>query len=169
VARQTRQKGDGNRQVPVALQHEETAPEGWLRNLRLSGFTLLMLLLVILAVIVLAPNLRILIEQRAQIAQLEQTVDDAGKSVDELTDEVDRWKDPAYVEAQARERLYYILPGDVSYLVVGDAGAVSGTENGLPISSQIQATQTDWMATLLSSIYTAGLTTAPPQELETAP
>ncbi|MDO7883286.1 FtsB family cell division protein [Salinibacterium soli] len=168
MARQTRQK-DGTRRVPVTLPREETAPEGWLRNLRFSGFTLLMLALVILAVIVLAPNLRILLEQRAQIAQLEQTVAEAESSVGELTEEVDRWKDPAYIEAQARERLNYVLPGDISYLVVGDTGAQQGTENGLPISDQIQTTKTDWLATLLSSIYTAGLTTAPAQDLETVP
>lgn len=166
MARQTRQK-DGTRRVPVALQHEETAPEGWLRNLRFSGFTLLMLALVILAVIVLAPNLRILIEQRAQIAQLEQTVQEAGESVEELTDEVARWSDPAYIESKARDRLNYVFPGDVSYLVVGDAAHEEGTENGLPISDQIQTTRTDWMASLLSSIYTAGLTTAPLEDLET--
>lgn len=169
MARQTRTKGDGTRRVPVALQREETAPESWLRNLRLSGFTLLMLVLVIIAVIVLAPNLRILIEQRAQIAELERTVSEAEKAVDELTDEVARWSDPAYIEAQARERLYYVFPGDVSYLVVGDTAASGQTTDGLPISDQIQTTRTDWLASLLSSVYTAGLTTAPPDDLETVP
>lgn len=169
MARQTRSKSDGTRRVPVALPREESAPEGWLRNLRFSGFTLLMLALVILAVIVLAPNLRILIEQRAQIAQLEQAVKDAEASVAELTEEQARWEDPAYIEAQARERLYYVFPGDVSYLVVGDVDGGETSVDGLPISDQIQTTRIDWMATLLSSVYTAGLTTAAPEDLETTP
>lgn len=169
MARQTRSKSDGTRRVPVALPREESAPEGWLRNLRFSGFTLLMLALVILAVIVLAPNLRILIEQRAQIAQLEQAVKDAEASVAELTEEQARWEDPAYIEARARERLYYVFPGDVSYLVVGDVGGGGTSVDGLPISDQIQTTRIDWMATLLSSVYTAGLTTAAPEDLETTP
>lgn len=125
-----------------------------------------MLALIVVAVIVLAPNLRILLEQRAQIAQLEQSVKDAESAVSELTDEVARWDDPAYIEAQARERLYYVFPGDVSYLVIGEATADSGTVDGLPISDELQTTQVDWMSGLLSSIYTAGLTTAPPETQE---
>ena len=143
---------------------EETAPEHWLRTIRLSGFTLLMLGLVILAVIVLAPNLRILIEQRQQIAALQAAVDDTKASVGELEGDVARWSDPAYIESQARERLFYVFPGDVSYLVVADATGPT-TSNGQPISDQIQTTQVDWVRTLLSSIYTAGLTDAPPDQL----
>lgn len=143
---------------------EETAPEHWLRTIRLSGFTLLMLALLILAVIVLAPNLRILIEQRQQIAALQSAVDQTSASVDDLTTDVARWSDPAYIESQARERLFYVFPGDISYLVVGESDAPTTTD-GQPISTQIQTTQVDWVRTLLSSIYTAGLTDAPADEL----
>ena len=158
MARRTRPE-----KVAVRLP-EETAPEHWLRTIRLSGFTLLMLGLLILAVIVLAPNLRILIEQRQQIAALQAAVDQTKTSVDDLEGDVARWTDPAYIESQARERLFYVFPGDVSYLVVADATGPT-TSNGQPISDQIQTTQVDWVRTLLSSVYTAGLTDAPPDEL----
>lgn len=147
---------------------EESAPEHWLRTIRFSGFSVLMLGLLILGVIVLAPNLRVLIEQRQQIAALEATVDQAQGSVDELTDDVARWDDPAYIESQARERLFYILPGDISYLVTGDED-VTTTGEGLPVAATIQTTKVDWMRALLSSIYTAGLTDAPPEQLEDGP
>jgi hypothetical protein len=123
-----------------------------------------MLGLLILAVIVLAPNLRILIEQRQQIAALQAAVDDAKNSVDDLKSDVARWSDPAYIESQARERLFYVFPGDVSYLVVADATAPT-TSNGQPISDKIQTTQVDWVRTLLSSVYTAGLTDATADQL----
>jgi len=164
----TPKKSDGSRQVPVALPREESAPERWLRTLRLSGFTVLMLGLLILAVIVLAPNLRILIEQRQQIAALQAQVDQTAASVDELTGDVARWDDPAYIVSQARERLFYVFPGDVSYLVVGDPGQ-SATANGLPISTEIQTTKVDWLRSLVSSIYTAGLTDAQPADLGVTP
>ncbi len=147
---------------------EESAPEHWLRSIRFSGFSLLMLGLLILAVIVLAPNLRVLVEQRQQIAALETTVGQAQESVDELSDDVARWDDPAYIESQARERLFYILPGDISYLVTGDED-VTTTSDGLPVAATIQSTKVDWMRALLSSIYTAGLTDAPPEQLEDGP
>lgn len=143
---------------------DESAPEHWLRTIRLSGFSVLMLGLVILAIIVLAPNLRIFIEQRQAIAQLEQQLATTQESVDELSADLARWSDPAYIESQARERLFYVFPGDVSYLVVGDAVEVT-TSEGLPISDSIQTTQVDWMHSLLTSIYTAGLTEQTPDEL----
>lgn len=150
--------------VAVSLP-DETAPEHWLRTIRFSGFTFLMLSLLILAVIVLAPNLRVFIEQRQQITSLTQDVAHAQQSVDTLNDNVARWGDPAYIKSQARERLFYVFPGEVSYLVIGDGGAVVSTK-GLPISDQIQTTKVDWANTLLSSIFTAGLTDAPPVQLE---
>jgi cell division protein FtsB len=154
----------GTQRMPVALPHEESAPEHWLRTIRVSGFTVLMLGMLVLAVIVLAPNLRILIEQRQAIAELTQKVHDTKQSVNDLKSDVARWSDPAYVESQARERLYFVFPGDVSYLVVGKADEAS-TGEGLPISTEIQTTKVDWLHTLVASIYTAGVTDAPPSEL----
>lgn len=150
--------------VPVALP-QESAPEHWLRTIRFSGFTFLMLALLILAVIVLAPNLRVFIEQRQQISALKQDVDGAQQAVNSLDGNLARWSDPAYIKSQARERLFYVFPGEVSYLVLGGDSAVANS-GGLPISDQIQTTRVDWTSTLLSSIFTAGLTDAPPAQLE---
>jgi len=150
--------------VPVALP-EESRPAAWLRNFRLSGFALSMLGLIVAALLVLAAPLKTLVEQRQQIAQLEASLAEAQDAVDDLTEEVARWEDPAYIEAQARERLYYVLPGDVSYLVVGQAGD-GGAAGELPISDEIQTTQTDWVGGLLSSVYAAGLTDATPEQLD---
>ena len=85
--------------------------------------------------------------------------------MDDLNAEVARWSDPAYIRAQARERLYYILPSDISYLVVGEVDSGSGADQ-LPISDEIQTTQTDWLGGLLASTYTAGLTDATPAQLD---
>jgi cell division protein FtsB len=150
--------------VPVALP-EEGRPAAWLRKFRLSGFALSMLGLNVAALLVLAAPLKTLVEQRQQIAELEASLAEAQDAVDDLNEQVARWDDPAYVRAQARERLYYVLPGDVSYLVVGQPES-TGKGNELPISDEIQTTQTDWVGGLLSSVYTAGLTDATPAELD---
>ena len=143
---------------------EEPRAAAWLRNFRLSGFALSMLLLVVAALVVLAPSLKTFVEQRQQIAALEQSVADAQADVDDLGTEIDRWSDPAYIEAQARDRLYYVYPGDITFLVVG--GDDSPGEGGLPISDEIQTTQVDWVRALLSTVYEAGLTDAEPAQLE---
>ena len=150
--------------MPVALPEEPRAA-AWLRNFRLSGFALSLLLLIIAALVVLAPSLKTFVEQRQQIAALEQSVIDAQADVDDLNAEIDRWSDPAYIEAQARDRLYYVYPGDITFLVVGDE-SLGLDDGGLPISDEIQTTQVDWVRALLSTVYQAGLTEATPKQLD---
>ena len=150
--------------VPVAMP-EESRPAAWLRSFRLSGFALSLLLLVVASLVVLAPSLKTLVEQRQQIADLQTQLDQAKGAVKDLKGQLDRWKDPAYIESQARDRLYYVFPGDVSYLVIGEnTGPV--TSDGQPISDKIQTTKVDWMRSLLSSVYTAGLTEQTPSQLQ---
>lgn len=167
--RQARPPRGGARttRVPVNIP-EETAPEHWLRTLRFSGFSALMLCLLIFAVIVLAPNLRVLIEQQQDIAQLRAGVTQSQQSVNSLNTDIARWSDPTYIESQARERLFFVFPGEVSYLVVGGSPA-STTSDGQPISTQIQTTAVDWVHSLLVSIFTAGLTDATPAQLSPTP
>jgi cell division protein FtsB len=150
--------------VPVAMP-EESRPAAWLRSFRLSGFALSLLLLVVAALVVLAPSLKTLVEQRQQIAELQTELDQAKGAVKDLKGELDRWKDPAYIESQARDRLYYVFPGDVSYLVIGENSGKT-TADGQPISDKIQTTKVDWMRSLLSSVYTAGLTEQTPTQLQ---
>ena len=151
--------------VPVALPQMESAPESWLRNIRLSGFTFMVLGLIIMAVIVLAPSLRLVIEQQQQLAALTEDVKQQKESVASLESDADRWTDPAYIESQARDRLVYVYPGDVTYLVIDD-GKTSTTSDGQPISGEIQETRVDWVQTLLASVFTAGLTDATTDQLE---
>ncbi|MET0303985.1 MAG: septum formation initiator family protein [Microbacteriaceae bacterium] len=150
--------------VPVAME-SESRPAAWLRNFRLSGFALSALLLIVCALVVLAPSLKTYVEQRQQIAELQARVDAAQESVDELDGEIARWSDKAYIESQARERFYYVFPGDVNYLTKGGEDEVV-TSDGQPISDEIQTTEVDWVRSMMSSIYTAGLTDAPPEELD---
>jgi len=150
--------------VPVAMP-EESRPAAWLRSFRLSGFALSLLLLVVAALVVLAPSLKTLVEQRQQIAELQNELDQAKGAVTDLKGQLDRWKDPAYIESQARNRLYYVFPGDVSYLVIGESTGPA-TKDGQPISDKIQTTKVDWMRSLLSSVYRAGLTEQTPSQLQ---
>src|ERR1700712_5415838 len=93
----------------AAVRLPSEAPIGqWLRSIRLSGFAIIALGLIIGAVVVLAPSLRVYIEQRQQISALKEQVADATSSLSDLKHERARWSDPNYVEAQARSRLNYV-------------------------------------------------------------
>lgn len=152
-----------SRTVPVALPADTPASTPWFRNLQISGFTVTVFLLIVGALIVLAPSLRILVEQQQEIAALEQRVAEQQAVVDELQTDIDRWQDPAYIEAQARDRLLYVYPGDITYLVVDDGMTID--ESDTAVSTEIQTTRIDWTRALLSSIVTAGLTDLPADEL----
>lgn len=143
---------------------EQSARAGWLRSIRFSWFTIATLTILVLTVVVLAPSLRIFVQQQQQLAQLQAQVAAQKDGVEDLKDERARWDDPSYIEAQARERLNYVYPGETSFLVIDD-GRTIATNDGQPISAQVQATQVDWVRTLLSSVLTAGLTDDKPGEI----
>lgn len=150
--------------VPVALP-TESAPGQWMRSMRLSGFSVVMLMLLVIAVIALAPSIRTFVEQQNQLAALRQAVDDRRDAVDDLNGEIARWDDPAYIEAQARDRLVYVYPGDITYLVIDEGSAVT-TDDGGPISAGIQPTQIDWVSALLGTVIEAGTTTQTAEDIE---
>ena len=151
------------RKVAVDLP-QEAAHGQWMRSMRLSGFTFVMLFVLVLAIVVLAPSLRTLVEQQNQIAELTQAVEDKKNQVNELEGNIARWDDPAYIEAQARDRLVYVYPGDYTYLVIDDGKTIT-TDDGAPISDDIQTTEVDWVRGLLGSLVTAGTTTEPAENL----
>jgi cell division protein FtsB len=155
------------RKVAVALP-QEAAHGQWLRSMRLSGFTFVMLFVLVLAIVVLAPSLRTLVEQQNQISELQQAVEDKKNEVRELEGDIARWDDPAYIEAQARDRLVYVYPGDYTYLVIDDGQTIT-TNDGAPISDNLQTTKVDWVRGLLSSLVTAGTTTQTADELLDSP
>jgi len=145
------------RRQPVAPD-SETPAGGWLRSIRFSGFSLVMMVVLILAVVVLAPSLRTYAEQRQQISQLSATVADQKAEVDQLTSQRERWNDRTYVTTQARERLSYVLPGDISFLVINDLPVGAPLDGAAsPVSTDIQSTTIDWLGSLFASTMTAGL------------
>ena len=147
---------------PAADAPDESAAGSWLRGFRMSGFTLTILFLMISGLIVLAPSLKVLVEQRGQIAELERQNAEAESTVAGLQEEVDRWSDPSFLKAQARDRLLYAFPGDITYLVIDDAVPVQDGD-GLPISDEIQTGQVDWVRSVLGSVMSAGLSDPEPQ------
>jgi len=108
-------------------------------------------------VVLLAPTVRSYFAQRSEIAALEREVAQGQERVAQLEAEQERWKDPAYVEQQARERLKFVRPGEVSYTVIG-ADEIIGQQVA---SGQIPQTQ-PWYDRLWASIGQADRTEAEP-------
>jgi cell division protein FtsB len=159
------------RRVPVAMPEGATSVQPWYRSLHFSGFSLLMLAIIVLFVVVLAPSLRTLVQQQEQITDMQRQVAAQKADVAQKKHDVARWDDPAYIEAQARDRLLYVYPGEESYLVMGSEAGASATpapttESGTPVSSTVQTPKVDWVQSMLSSVLESGLSDETRDELE---
>ncbi|MDZ8172067.1 FtsB family cell division protein [Microbacterium xanthum] len=130
---------------------------GWLGGIRLSGFMVIMLGLVVLAAFVLVPTIGTYVEQRQRISALEAAVALAQDDVERLEAEQDRWRDPAFITTQARERLYYVKPGEVVYLVDNDLSSADVPQEQAAVSDDVEQTRTDWMTQMVRSVTEAGL------------
>ena len=128
-----------------------------LLSLQSSGFIVTILALLVAGVVILSPSLRILAEQQQEIAQLRVELEQTQQEVFDLEEQRERWKDPSFVETQARERLMFVYPGDITYLVIDDLGDDEDDED-IVISQNIVAQQTDWRQALLASYLVAATT-----------
>lgn len=129
----------------------------WTTGIRLSAFSVIMLSLVVLGAWVLVPTLGTFIDQRQKIAALEASVQVSEDEIAALQAERERWDDPAYITTQARERLYYVKPGEVVYLIDNDLDPASLPREQEPVSDTLEEKPADWMPQLLRTLVATGL------------
>ena len=94
----------------------------------LTGRAAVLGLVVCALVLSLAYPAKEFLAQRGEIGRLQDEQRQAQARVSALEEQKQRLKDPAYVSAQARARLQYVLPGETIYVVVPPAG--SGADGG---------------------------------------
>lgn len=140
-----------------------------LRGFQINAYSVTMLGVIVFGVVTLAPGVQTWIVQRQQIFEAQAEVEQAQKDVAAMTEERKRWEDPAYIRAQARDRLYYVMPGEVSYLVLDadgvDRSDTSGTvgamlkakKNNADISKSIYQTKNNWVDAVLETVIRAGI------------
>ncbi len=129
----------------------------WASGIRLSAFSVIMLSLVVLGAWVLVPTLGTFIDQRQKIAALETSIQVSEDEIEALKLERERWEDPAYITTQARERLYYVKPGEVVYLIDNDLDPAALPQDQAPVSDKLEENPADWMPQLLRTLTSAGL------------
>jgi hypothetical protein len=127
------------------------------------------LALIVIGFFSVGPQLSEYFTMQTQIVQLQEKLDADKKNLEDIKAEKLRWDDPVYIRAQARDRLFYVVPGEVSYLVLDadgiDTSDTSGTvgamlakqKNNGAISQNIGTTKHNWSAAIQQSIVQAGL------------
>ena len=139
------------------------------RMLRLNSVSVSLIVVIVLGSFLVAQDVQTFLNQRRVIAEMEQSIELARQSVEDMEAERDRWQDPVYIRSQARDRLYYVLPGEVSYLVMNAEGMdfsdTSGTLGEIlaqrrsadVISQEVLAAKDNWVDSLLESFLRAAL------------
>ena len=92
--------------------------------------------------------------QRQDIVALRDKVASQEQDVADLRAERERWRDPAYVEQLARQRLKFVKPGERSYTVL-DPEPSGATVDPVPTVVDEKAPALPWYATVWKSTQTA--------------
>ncbi len=140
-----------------------------LRGMTMNAQTIAVLVMIVLGIFTLAPQVQLWFEQRQAISDLQSQVQARKDALKEMQVQRNRWNDPSFVRAQARNRLFYVMPGEVSYVVM-DANVVSDADvtgtvgealaaktNYTDITTKISATKNDWMGSLVETVVRAGV------------
>jgi cell division protein FtsB len=99
--------------------------------------------------------LREYLSQRGRIASAQATNAQQQARVDALEKQLQQWQDPAYVKAQARERLHFVMPGEYSYVVLAPkAPTVPEGHAALP-GAQAIGPEAPWYSQVWGSVRAA--------------
>jgi len=124
---------------------------------RLTGRAAILVLVVAVLTVSYASSMRAYLQQRAHINDLKEQIASREASIDDLEREKQRWHDPAYVEAQARDRFGYVMPGETSYVVLDEDGAPLEGDQTLPDADDVlQQRPTAWYEQAWDSVVLAG-------------
>lgn len=84
-----------------------------------TGRSLVVIAVIFIAATLMAPTLRVFLNQSLEIAAAEQDIEDQQRQKAEYEDRIARWEDPDFVRQQARDRLDLVMPGETLYMVTG--------------------------------------------------
>ncbi|KIP52006.1 septum formation initiator family protein [Leucobacter komagatae] len=136
------------------MKHWGADIAAWVASLRFSVFTVIVVVSVIAGALILSPNISTFVQQQREIAQLRESVRQHREAVESIDAERSRWKDPAYVRAQARDRLSYVLPGETQLSIISDV--VLPVESQEETSADLTLVERNWAKDLVGSVIASG-------------
>jgi cell division protein FtsB len=160
----SRPGGRGFKRVSLSAGRREL-----LSRLNLNGQALVIAVIVVIAAVTLFPKAQLWYEQRVTAADLAYQNEQTRKSLVEMKEDLKRWDDPVYIRAQARNRLFYVMPGEISFTVMdfekvnandesGTVGAaLAAARNSTSLSKKVSTTKSNWTENLIETVVRAGL------------
>ncbi|MFC8732792.1 septum formation initiator family protein [Luteimicrobium sp. NPDC057192] len=117
---------------------------------------------ILLAFVILLPTAREYVTQSADLRALHADLAATQQQKADAQTALDRFQDPAFLKAEARLRLGYVMPGDKAYRVIdpGDANDGVSPITGKPVSAGVVEREGDaadpWYRTMWTSVQVAG-------------
>jgi len=133
------------------------ALDGFAQRRGISTRLLILFIVLFSVAVTLAPPTQHYFAQRAQISALQADVSSNRAKLQEVRAELERWKDPAYVASEARQRLHFVLPGERQYIILGLTQDKNvGTGTAAPVNQDFPL-GVPWYSRVVSSITSVGI------------
>ena len=166
AARATAARQQAAQAVQAQAQADALRPRS-----RFTGRAAVLVLVLAVLTVSYASSMRAYLQQRSHINDLKSSIALHEANIDQLETEKDRWADPAYVEAQARARLGYVMPGEKTYLVLGEDGKPLEPQSELEDPATVLDSEpTAWWDEAWDSVELAGhppkVGKPPPSEID---
>lgn len=118
--------------------------------------------IIVMLAVTIVPTLRSLVQQRGDTAAMQDKVVAQRETVQQLQHQAALWKDPAFIEVQARERLKFVRVGDRAYTVIDPtADAATAPAPARPVVAAPMANAASpWYGKVWQSIQIADRPTA---------
>jgi cell division protein FtsB len=134
-------------------------PPGAKRTAVTTRAAILGVVLFVLALALTVP-LRQYVAQRGRVAKARAAAEAQQRRVDALEARKQRLQDPAYVEQLARERLHFVRPGEIPYIILTPAPTPVPVRPGTPGGTNVGGSG-PWYSRLWGTVETAGKAPAP--------
>lgn len=149
-------RGRNIRQTSVRTVQKDAPSRGG-QGGSFSLFSFVMVGVVIFGFVILAPIAHRLVMQNIAVHEKQTKINQIAHEIEALTAERKRWEDPIFVQAQARERLYYVLPGETHLFVIDDRSPSDPVQQTDAPSEVAQQIEKDWKEKIFQSFMGAGL------------
>jgi cell division protein FtsB len=157
-ARSQARKPSSATRMPKAetVRRDESATPLLRRRSSLSARAIALAVVLLILTISYATSLRIYFAQAHEIASTNAEITERQQRIRELQGELASWGDETYVRTQARDRLGWVVPGEIGYRVVGADGKPLG--GGAKITAETapdESAQDAWWSKLWGSVQAA--------------
>ena len=124
---------------------------------RLTGRAAILVLVLAVLVVSYASSMRAYLEQRRHLTTLGQNIAESRAQIADLQREKERWSDPAYVRTVAHQQFGWVLPGEIGFQVLDEAGRPLGHTDTLSDPASVtEANRPQWWQSAWGSVVTAG-------------